>query len=123
LREAVAKALQPQLARCRDPGRPSGEKDETPCRACKKQIKGHEIIFQAVAGRSAECLRRPAVNLLLDTCTFLWIVSGSSRLSKQAVELFSDPANDVVLSSVSYRLQSNSFPLNGKHMASPHCPW
>jgi PIN domain nuclease of toxin-antitoxin system len=41
------------------------------------------------------------VKLLLDTCTFLWIVTGSSRLSKQAAQWFSDPANDVFLSVVS----------------------
>jgi PIN domain nuclease of toxin-antitoxin system len=38
---------------------------------------------------------------LLDTCTFLWIVTGSSRLSKRAAQLFSDPANEVFLSVVS----------------------
>jgi PIN domain nuclease of toxin-antitoxin system len=41
------------------------------------------------------------VKLLLDTCTFLWIAAGSSQLSKRAIELFSDPANEVFLSAVS----------------------
>ena len=41
------------------------------------------------------------MKLLLDTCTFLWIVTGSSRLSKHAAQWFSDPANDVFLSAVS----------------------
>jgi PIN domain nuclease of toxin-antitoxin system len=41
------------------------------------------------------------VRLLLDTCTFLWITTGSSRLSKHAAQWFSDPANDVFLSAVS----------------------
>jgi len=41
------------------------------------------------------------VRLLLDTCTFLWIVTGSSRLSKHAAQWFSDPANEVFLSVVS----------------------
>lgn len=41
------------------------------------------------------------MNLLLDTCTFLWIAQGSSELSARARELFSDPANDVFLSVVS----------------------
>ena len=41
------------------------------------------------------------MRLLLDTCTFLWIVTGSSRLSKHAAQRFSDPANDVFLSAVS----------------------
>ena len=38
---------------------------------------------------------------LLDTCTFLWIISGSNELSPRARELFVDPANDVLLSAVS----------------------
>jgi PIN domain nuclease of toxin-antitoxin system len=41
------------------------------------------------------------VRILLDTCTFLWIVAGSRELSARANEVFSDPANDVYLSSVS----------------------
>lgn len=38
---------------------------------------------------------------LLDTCTFLWIISGSDELSPRARALFVDPANDVLLSAVS----------------------
>ena len=41
------------------------------------------------------------MRLLLDTCTFLWIVTGSSQLSKQAAQWFSDPSNEVFLSVVS----------------------
>jgi PIN domain nuclease of toxin-antitoxin system len=41
------------------------------------------------------------VRLLLDTCTFLWIVAGSSRISKQAAQWFSDPSNEIFLSAVS----------------------
>jgi PIN domain nuclease of toxin-antitoxin system len=41
------------------------------------------------------------VRLLLDTCTFLWIVSGSKELSAKARRAFEDPGNDVVLSVVS----------------------
>lgn len=41
------------------------------------------------------------MNLLLDTCTFLWIAQGSRELSQTARELFADPANDVYLSVVS----------------------
>ncbi len=41
------------------------------------------------------------MNILLDTCTFLWIVSGSSELSDTAHSLFSDPANEVYLSAAS----------------------
>ena len=38
---------------------------------------------------------------LLDTYTFLWMVSSSPRLSMRAVELFRDPDNEVFLSAVS----------------------
>jgi len=41
------------------------------------------------------------VRLLLDTCSFLWIVGGARELSPRARALFSDPANEVLLSSVS----------------------
>ncbi len=41
------------------------------------------------------------MRLLLDTCTFLWIVTGDASLPPSARALFSDPANDVFLSSVS----------------------
>lgn len=41
------------------------------------------------------------MRLLLDTCSFLWIVSGSSDLSENAGNIFSDPANEAFLSSVS----------------------
>ena len=38
------------------------------------------------------------MNILLDTCSFLWIVSDSPELSLTARRLFEDPANDVYLS-------------------------
>jgi PIN domain nuclease of toxin-antitoxin system len=41
------------------------------------------------------------MKLLLDTCTFLWIVTGSSQLSRRASQLFSDPSNEVFLSAAS----------------------
>jgi len=41
------------------------------------------------------------MKLLLDTCTFLWIVAGASELSDRAAELFSDPDNEVYFSAVS----------------------
>ena len=41
------------------------------------------------------------MRLLLDTCTFLWLVSDSPRLSVTARKLFVDPGNEVFLSSVS----------------------
>ena len=41
------------------------------------------------------------MNLLLDTCPFLWIAQGSNELTARARELFSDPGNEVFLSVVS----------------------
>lgn len=41
------------------------------------------------------------MKLLLDTCTFLWLISGADELSHAARDLFQDPANRVFLSSVS----------------------
>lgn len=38
------------------------------------------------------------MNILLDTCTFLWLVSDGPELSQNARRLFVDPANDVYLS-------------------------
>ena len=41
------------------------------------------------------------MDLLLDTCTFLWIISGSSSLSKKVRLLYIDPNNAVYLSAAS----------------------
>jgi PIN domain nuclease of toxin-antitoxin system len=41
------------------------------------------------------------VRLLLDTCTFLWIVGGDAALSGRAREAFVDPENEVFLSAAS----------------------
>ena len=41
------------------------------------------------------------MRFLLDTCTFLWVVSGATELSAHARELYVDPDNEVYLSSVS----------------------
>ncbi len=41
------------------------------------------------------------MNILLDTCTFLWIVRDSSKLSTTARALFSNPCHTVYLSAVS----------------------
>jgi PIN domain nuclease of toxin-antitoxin system len=41
------------------------------------------------------------MRILLDTCTFLWIITGAPELSTRARELFSNPENDVYLSAVS----------------------
>ncbi len=41
------------------------------------------------------------MNLLLDTCTFLWVVLEPARLSTRASQLFTDRANTCALSAVS----------------------
>lgn len=41
------------------------------------------------------------MNLLLDTCTFLWLVSDPTRLSAVALSHITDPAHSCHLSSVS----------------------
>jgi len=41
------------------------------------------------------------MRLLLDTCTFLWMVSNQARLSEACRVHLVDPANDVFLSAVS----------------------
>lgn len=41
------------------------------------------------------------MRILLDTCTFLWVIREESKLSDLALTLFRDPANDVFLSAVS----------------------
>jgi len=38
---------------------------------------------------------------LLDTCTFLWIIAGAKELSPAAAHLFTNPANEALLSAVS----------------------
>jgi PIN domain nuclease of toxin-antitoxin system len=41
------------------------------------------------------------VRLLLDTCTFLWIVGGAKDLSPRARHAFADPSNEAYLSAAS----------------------
>ena len=41
------------------------------------------------------------MRLLLDTCTFLWLVGGAEELSSRARQAFADPANEVFLSAAS----------------------
>ena len=59
------------------------------------------------------------MKLLLDTCTFLWLTNGSEELSPIAIDSFTNPKNEVYLSSVSaweinvkYRLGKLSLPLS-----------
>ncbi len=41
------------------------------------------------------------MKVLLDTCTFLWVITDSEDLSPKARRLFADPGNEVFVSSVS----------------------
>lgn len=41
------------------------------------------------------------MNLLLDTCTFLWLLADSPELSERARQLVRDPSNELYLSAVS----------------------
>lgn len=41
------------------------------------------------------------MRLLLDTCTFLWLIADAPQLSANARELITDPGNEALLSSVS----------------------
>jgi len=41
------------------------------------------------------------MKVILDTCTFLWIITDARDLSAEARRVFSDPQNDVFLSAVS----------------------
>ena len=42
------------------------------------------------------------MTVLLDTCEFLWLVSGDARLPKAVADAVQNPANEVFLSVVSY---------------------
>ena len=42
------------------------------------------------------------MKILLDTCEFLWLVSGDARLSSKVITSVRDPQNEVFLSSVSF---------------------
>jgi len=41
------------------------------------------------------------MQILLDTCTFLWMISGDGQLSKRAERAICDPENEVFLSAAS----------------------
>jgi PIN domain nuclease of toxin-antitoxin system len=41
------------------------------------------------------------MKILLDTCTFLWIILKDPKLSDKAVQLFTDPHNEIYLSVIS----------------------
>jgi len=59
------------------------------------------------------------LRVLLDTCTFLWLIKGSKELSQDAIDTFIDPANEIYLSAVSaweinvkYRLGKLALPIS-----------
>ena len=41
------------------------------------------------------------MNILLDTCAFLWLITGADQLSRQAEQLVLDEGNEVYLSAIS----------------------
>jgi PIN domain nuclease of toxin-antitoxin system len=41
------------------------------------------------------------MRILLDTCTFLWLILGTEELTEKVKDLFADPDNEVFLSVVS----------------------
>lgn len=62
------------------------------------------------------------MRLLLDTCTFLWLISDDDSLSQAARELFQNPQNKVFLSAVSvweitvkYQLGKLPLPQHPRH--------
>jgi PIN domain nuclease of toxin-antitoxin system len=57
--------------------------------------------------------------LLLDTCTFLWMVSEPERLSKPAAASLMDPDNEIFLSSVSSWEIALKFELGKLHLDRP----
>ncbi len=59
------------------------------------------------------------MRLLLDTCTFLWIVAGSPELSRRARQLFTEPANDIFLSVVSSWEISVKYALGNLRLPAP----
>jgi PIN domain nuclease of toxin-antitoxin system len=59
------------------------------------------------------------VKLILDTCTFLWVVAGDVALTSTALELVRDPENDVFLSAASAWEVSIKFALGRLPLPSP----
>ena len=59
------------------------------------------------------------MKILLDTCTFLWIITDDSRLSLRARELFIDPSHDVYLSVASTWEITLKYILNRLHLPEP----
>ncbi|MDF0652045.1 MAG: PIN domain nuclease [Nitrospira sp. LK265] len=60
------------------------------------------------------------MKLLLDTCTFLWLITDDPALSNKARELFTDPVNEAYLSTVSVWEMVVKFSLDKLHL--PEAP-
>ena len=66
------------------------------------------------------------MNILLDTCTFLWIITGDKKLSVRAREIFIKPENEIYLSAISvweisikHSLGRLPLPENPEHFSHP----
>jgi PIN domain nuclease of toxin-antitoxin system len=59
------------------------------------------------------------VKVLLDTCTFLWIILDAPQLSTRARTLFSDPANEIFLGAASAWEMSVKFTLGRLPLPEP----
>ena len=59
------------------------------------------------------------MNVLLDTCTFLWLITDGPELSDKAREVFSSPDNEIFLSCVSAWEITVKHALGRIHLADP----
>ncbi len=59
------------------------------------------------------------MRILLDTCEFLWLVSGNARLSSSVSSAIRDPDNQVFLSAVSFWEISIKHNLGKLHLPQP----
>lgn len=57
------------------------------------------------------------MKILLDSCTFLWVIWDSPRLTRRARQLYQDPGNQVFLSAVSCWEMSLKYRLGKLHLA------
>lgn len=56
------------------------------------------------------------MKFLLDTCTFLWLITDDPALSNRARDLFTDPVNEAYLSTVSLWEMVVKFSLDKLHL-------
>src|SRR3990172_207381 len=96
--------MQAQYPDRRDPAAAPAAHAQTPDRPGGGRIHHSGEFLRPAAGGSGRGIRwriRVRMNLLLDTCTFLWIAQDSSEVSQRARDVLADPANDVYLRVVS----------------------